>query len=62
MLSSLVVSVFLRQSEVYEERFVTVLADSHQEVVWLDVAVDDALLVNLLDALDHLNSDEEACF
>ena len=32
-----------------------------QEIVRLDIAVNDALLVHLLDAFDHLDSDQQHC-
>ena len=55
MLAGPVVSVLLGQAEVDEEEFVAVAADAHQEVVRLDVAVDEVLVVHVLDATDHLN-------
>jgi hypothetical protein len=35
-----------------------VAADAHQEVVGLDVAVDEVLVVDVLDPADHLQSDQ----
>ena len=35
------------------------LSATDKEVVWLDVAVDYALLVDLLDALDHLDGNQQ---
>jgi len=35
---------------------------TNQEIVWLDVTMDDSLLVHLLDTADHLSGDVEACF
>ena len=49
-----VVSVLLGQTEVDEEEFVAVPADAHEEVVGFDVAVDEVLVVHVLDATDHL--------
>ena len=49
-----VVPVFLRQTEVYQEELVAVPSDAHEEVVRLDVAVDEVLVVHVLDPPDHL--------
>jgi len=54
-----VVSVLLGQPEVDEEQLVTVTADSHQEVVWLDVSVDEVFIMHVLDSADHLVSEHE---
>jgi hypothetical protein len=54
MLSCPVVSVLLGQTEVDEEEFVAVATDAHQEVVGFDVAVDEVLVVHILDATNHL--------
>ena len=54
MLPRPVVPVFLRQTEVYQEELVAVPSDAHQEVVRLDVAVDEVLVVHVLDPPDHL--------
>lgn len=43
------------------ERVLRMLLRTDQEVVWLDVSVDDALLVALLDPLNHLKRDHAAC-
>ena len=53
-MTSPVVSVFLGQSKVYQEQFVAVSTNPHQKVVWLDVAVDEVLVVDVLDSPDHL--------
>ena len=47
MLPGSVVSVFLGQSEVDEEQLVTVTADSHEEVVWLNVSVDEVFIMDI---------------
>jgi len=54
VLSRPVVSVLLGQSEVDEEQLVTVTADSHEEVVWFNVPVDEVFIVDILDSADHL--------
>ena len=48
------VAVLLSQAEVDDEHLVAVLPDAHQEVVRLHVAVDEVLVVHVLDARDHL--------
>ena len=58
-MTSPVVSVFLGQSKVYQEQFVAVSTNPHQKVVWLDVAVDEVLVVDVLDSPDHLISQHE---
>ena len=40
-----IVSELLGQAVINEEKFVTVPADSHQEIVWLDVSVDEVLIM-----------------
>ena len=59
MLPRPVVPVFLRQPKVYQEELVAVPPNSHQEVVWLDVAVDEVLVVDILDPPDHLVGQHE---
>ena len=48
------VAVLLRQPEVDDEDLVAVLPDAHQEVVGFHVAVDEVLVVDVLDARYHL--------
>lgn len=43
------------------ERVLRMLLRTDQEVVWLDVSVDDPLLVALLDPLNHLKRDHATC-
>ena len=59
MLPRPVVPVFLRQTEVYQEELVAVPSDAHQEVVRLDVAVDEVLVVDILDPPNHLVGQHE---
>ena len=47
MLPGPVVPVLLGQAEIYQEEFVTVAANTHQEVIRLDVAVDEVLVVDI---------------
>ena len=47
MLSCSVVPVLLGQSEVDEEQLVTVTADSHEEVVWFNVSVDEVFIMDI---------------
>jgi len=54
VLSRSVVPILLGQSEVDEEQLVTVTADSHEEVVWFNVSVDEVFVVDILDSADHL--------
>ena len=54
VLPGLVVSVLLGQTKVNEEEFITVTSDSHQEVVWFDVSVDEVLVVDKLNPTNHL--------
>lgn len=49
---SLRVTVLLSQAEVDDVDLISSFANPHQEVVWLDVAVDERLGVNVLDTRD----------
>lgn len=53
------VTVFLGQAEINDIDLVATLADSHEEVVRLDVTVDERLSVNVLDAGDELVGKEK---
>lgn len=46
------VTVFLGQAEVDDVDQVALLAQSHQEIVWLHISVDEVLGVNVLNATD----------
>jgi len=59
VLSSPVVSVLLRQTKVDEEEFVAVATNAHKEVIGLDIAVDEVLVVNILYATNHLISQHQ---
>jgi hypothetical protein len=56
---SLWVTILLSQSEVNDIDLVAALADTHQEVVRLDIAVDEGLGVDVLDTGDELVGEEE---
>jgi len=53
------VPVLLGETKVDHVDLVTPLADAHEEVVGLDVTVDEALGVNVLDAADELVGEQE---
>lgn len=53
------VTVFLRQTEVDNIDLIAPLANSHQEVVGLDITVDERLGVDVLDAGNELIGQEE---
>ena len=53
------VPVLLRETEVNHVDLVASLADTHEEVVGLDVTVDEALGVDVLDAADELVGEQE---
>ena len=50
VLTSPVVSKLLGQTVVDKEELVAVTSDAHQEVVWLDVPMDEVLVVDILDS------------
>lgn len=54
-----IVTVLLRQSEVDEEELITVAPDSHQKIVWLNISMDEVLVVNKLNATNHLICEHE---
>ena len=56
---SLWVTVLLSKTEINDIDLVAALADTHQEVVWLDITVNERLGVDVLDAGDQLISKEE---
>ena len=47
VLAGPVVSILLSQSKVDQEEFVAVTPNTHQEVVWLDVTMDEILIVDV---------------
>ena len=56
------VFVALGQAEVNDVDYVLLLAEADQEVVWLDVAMKEAILVNEFDTLQHLDCQHEHRF
>ena len=54
MLTGTVVPEFLGQSVINEEKFVTVSADSHKEIVGFNVSVDEVLIMDEFNATNHL--------
>ena len=54
---SLRVTVFLCQSKVDDIDLISTLANSHQEVVRLDITVDERFGVDILDTRDELVSE-----
>ena len=54
MLAGTVVPEFLGQSVINEEKFVTVSANSHEEIIWFNVSVDEVLIMDEFDPTDHL--------
>ena len=53
------VTVLLSQTEINNVDLVAALADTHEEVVRLDITVDEGLGVNVLNARDQLISEEK---
>ena len=62
VLSGSVVPEFLGQSVIDEEKFVTVSADSHQEIVGFNVAMDEVLIMDEFNAANHLISKHQHRF
>ena len=59
VLAGAVVAVLFGEAEVDEEDLIAVAADAHEEVVGLDVAMNEVLVVHELDAADHLVGEHE---
>jgi hypothetical protein len=53
------VTILLGQAKVNDVDLVATLANAHEEVVWLDVAVDEGLCVDVLDAGDELVGEQQ---
>lgn len=53
------IPVLLGQTEIDHVDLVSSLANAHQEVVWLDIPVNEALGVDVLDAADELVGEQE---
>ena len=54
VLTGTVVPEFFGQSVINEEKFVTVSADSHEEIVGFNVSVDEVLIMDEFNATNHL--------
>ena len=50
------------QSVIDEKKFVTVLADSHKEIIGFNVSVDEVLIMDEFNVTNHLISKHEHCF
>lgn len=61
MLASAIVTILFGQTEIDQEDFVTVATDAHEKVIWLDVAVNEVLVVNKLNATYHLIGEHKYC-
>jgi hypothetical protein len=53
--------VLLRKAKVNEVYHIPKLASSYQEVLWLDIAMNERLRVEILDARDQLIGQLEDC-
>lgn len=56
---SLGIPIFLGQAEVNDVDLIATFTDAHEEVIGLDVAVDEGLSMDVLDAGDELVGEEE---
>ena len=54
VLTRAVISEFLGQAVIDEEKFVAMSSNPHQEIIRLDISVNKVLVVYELDASDHL--------
>lgn len=54
VLAGPVVSILLSQSEVDQEELVAVTPNTHQEVVWFDVTMNEILIVDVFNSSNHL--------
>jgi len=54
VLAGPVVSVLLSKSKVDQEEFVAVTPNTHQEIVWLDVTMNEILVVDVFNSSNHL--------
>lgn len=55
------IPIFLGKTEVDHVDLVSTLIGAHQEVIWLDVAVDVRPRVNMLDASEELIDKQKDC-
>ena len=54
MLTSAVVSLFLCQAEIDEKQFITMPSNTHEEVVWFDIAMNEIFVVYVFNSPNHL--------
>ena len=62
MLASLGVAEPLRQTEINNVYVVLLLADSNQEVVWLNITMEEVPRMDKLNSLEHLIGQHKHCF
>ena len=62
MLASLRVSEPLGQTEINNVYVVLLLADSNQEVVWLNITMEEVPRMDKLNSLEHLIGQHKHCF
>ena len=55
------VTVFLCQSEVDDVDLISTLPNSHQEIVWLDITMNERFGVNVLDTGNELIGEQKHC-
>lgn len=55
------VTVFLGETEINHVDLIASLADTHEEIVWLDISVDERLGVDVLDSGDELIGQQKDC-
>ena len=53
------VTVFLGKTKIDDVDLITTLADTHQEIIGLDITVDEGLGVNVLDSRDELIGEQQ---
>ena len=62
MLASLRVAEPLGQTEINNVYVVLLLADSNQEVVWLNITMEEVPRMDKLNSLEHLIGQHKHCF
>ena len=62
MLASLRVAEPLSQTEINNVYVVLLLADSNQEVVWLNITMEEVPRMDKLNSLEHLIGQHKHCF
>ena len=58
---SVLISVFFRQPKIYHENCAVVIVFAHQKIVWLDVPMNEAFRVDVLDTVEDLKPNHEGC-